>query len=449
MIQRLKPKSEFSLNVLTLMIGTTIAQAIPIAISPILTRIYTPEDFGLLALYMAVATIVAVISTGRYELAIMLPLKDEDAANVLALSITIAALMSLISLVLIWIFNSEIVGLLGNQEIGFWLYFIPLSIMLVGAYNSFTYWSNRKKQYKRLSQSKVVQSSSMGLAQITLGLAKGGGNGLIMGWLVGQFVALIALVSLVWKNDKDKLRKLSRIKMIGLARHYKNFPLINSWSALLNTASLQVPIILLSVLFNVTVTGFFSLAQRILQMPMSLLGAAIGQVYFEEAAKLKNNKPEIRRITLDIHKKLLMVGLLPVTTILLFGDDLFALFFSEPWREAGEYAQLISIWIFFVFVSSPLSHLMTIYEKHIESVLFNMVLFLSRIITFLLGWWLIQDAYTTIAIYAVVGAVVWLGFIFYLMKIAGIGYLETAKHISVPLIIVLVLAWLSLVKGFI
>ena len=96
MIQRLKPKSEFSKNVLTLMTGTTIAQAIPIAISPILTRIYTPEDFGVLALFVAITSIFGSIANGRYELAIMLPKKDENAINIFALGLIITFSMSFI-----------------------------------------------------------------------------------------------------------------------------------------------------------------------------------------------------------------------------------------------------------------------------------------------------------------------------------------------------------------
>ena len=102
MFNKLKPKSEFSRNVLTLMTGTTIAQAIPIAISPILTRIYAPEDFGMFALYMSVASIISVIATGRYELAIMLPKKDEDAVNIVALSIIISFFVSFISLLIVF-----------------------------------------------------------------------------------------------------------------------------------------------------------------------------------------------------------------------------------------------------------------------------------------------------------------------------------------------------------
>ena len=152
LINKLKPKSEFNRNVLTLMTGTTIAQAIPIAISPILTRIYTPEDFGMFALYMSIASIIAIVATGRYELAIMLPKKDEDAINIVALSIIISFFVSFISLLIVFIFNTQITNILGNPEISIWLYFIPLTVLLTGIYQSFNYWSNRKKQYKRLAK---------------------------------------------------------------------------------------------------------------------------------------------------------------------------------------------------------------------------------------------------------------------------------------------------------
>ena len=125
-------KSEFNRNVLTLMTGTTIAQAIPIAITPILTRIYTPEDFGVFALFMAIASIFGTIVNGRYELAIMLPRKNEDAINIFALGFIIAFVISLILLILVLVFNNYFVNLLGNKEIGVWLFFMPITVFLVG-----------------------------------------------------------------------------------------------------------------------------------------------------------------------------------------------------------------------------------------------------------------------------------------------------------------------------
>ena len=137
MIMRSKIKSEFTRNVLTLMTGTTISLAIPIAISPVLTRIYTPQDFGVFALYMAITTIIAVLVTGRYELAIMLPKKDENAVDILILSLIISLVVSLISFLIIFFFNPQITKILGSQEISRWLYLVPCSILLIGFYNSF------------------------------------------------------------------------------------------------------------------------------------------------------------------------------------------------------------------------------------------------------------------------------------------------------------------------
>ena len=146
MIQRLKPKSEFSRNVLTLMTGTTIAQAIPIAISPILTRIYSPEDFGMLALFLALFSILSTIATGRYELAIMSPESDDEAKDIVFLSILVAIFVFFISTILIWFFDVEIAILLGNSEIKNWLYFIPFTVLSFGVYQSIDYWLNRQKK---------------------------------------------------------------------------------------------------------------------------------------------------------------------------------------------------------------------------------------------------------------------------------------------------------------
>ena len=131
MLKRFKPKSEFNRNILTLMTGTTIAQAIPIAISPILTRIYTPEDFGIFAIFLAITLIIGSIANGRYELAIMIPKKDEDAINIFALGFIITTSISLLLLVLVLIFQKYFIFLLKNEEIGVWLYFVPISVFFL------------------------------------------------------------------------------------------------------------------------------------------------------------------------------------------------------------------------------------------------------------------------------------------------------------------------------
>ena len=135
MFKRIKSQSEFYHNVLTLMTGSTLSQSIPIAISPILTRIYTPEEFGVYAIFLAIVTIFGTIISGRYELAIMLPKKDEDAINIFALGLVITICLTVFTSILVIVLKNYIVNLLNTHTIEYWLYLVPLSILLIGCYN--------------------------------------------------------------------------------------------------------------------------------------------------------------------------------------------------------------------------------------------------------------------------------------------------------------------------
>jgi len=175
----MKIKSEFVRNVVTLMTGTTIAQAIPIAVSPILSRLYSPDDFGVFALFMSAAGIISVIATGCYEYAIVLPENDEDAINIVALSIIIAFMVSAASFLVLWLCNREISALVNNPDISKWLYFIPLVVLLTGLYQSFNYWFNRKKRFRKLAVARVAQNTASAGTKMSLGFGRFGGRRIV------------------------------------------------------------------------------------------------------------------------------------------------------------------------------------------------------------------------------------------------------------------------------
>ena len=200
MLTKLKPKSEFSRNVLTLMTGTTIAQAVPIAISPILTRIYTPEDFGVFALYMAIAAIISIIATGRYEMAIMLPKEDEDVNSIVKLILILLSSISVFVFLIVFLFNQEITNLFENKEISNWLYFLPLSIVLTGIYQVFNYLLIREKSFKRLAKNKVIVSTSNASTQLAIGLGSASSFGLLFGNLTGYIVSIFFIIKLSFQS---------------------------------------------------------------------------------------------------------------------------------------------------------------------------------------------------------------------------------------------------------
>lgn len=362
MIRKLKPRSEFSRNVLTLMTGTTIAQAIPIAISPILTRIYTPEDFGVFALYMSIASIVSVVATGRYELAIMLPKKDEDAINIVALSIVISFFVSFISLIIVSVFNPQITNLLGNPEISNWLYFIPVTVLLTGVYQSFNYWSNRKKQYKRLAISRVTQSGTAATANLGMGFGGFGASGLILGQILGQSVAATVLGRMVLREDRSKVEQIKKLKIFALIRKFIKFPKYNLPNAIIDGLRLSGISILIAKFFTISILGQFTLAWKMVQTPMSLVGSSLSQVFFQKVSSTK--RTDLHRIVMKFIVKASLVAAPIFLVIYFFAVDIFKFAFGENWELSGQAASIMAPWLFLNFLTSPLSTLFVILNKH-------------------------------------------------------------------------------------
>ena len=389
MLNKLKPQSEFSRNVLTLMTGTTIAQAIPVAISPILTRIYTPEDFGVFALFIAISTIFGSIANGRYELAIMLPKKDEDAINIFALGFIITSAISILLLVFVLMFNKHFTTLLNNNEIGIWLYFIPIAVFFIGLFNILNYFNNRRKNYKDLRNATVIKSIVLAIVQLSIGLLKQGASGLISGQIVSQFFANTRLLKNII-SDKLLISKISKVKMIALAKRYKNFPKFSMWAGLANTLSTQLINILITLFYSISTLGFYSLVQRVLILPSSLIGGSIGQVFFQEATKEKQQTGTVTHSFNATLKKLIIIGIIPFGILYFTVEELFAFIFGEEWRIAGVYAGIMMPLFYIRFFVSPLTIMNIIFPKnHIGLywqigllILHTIILVISSILSF-------------------------------------------------------------------
>jgi O-antigen/teichoic acid export membrane protein len=344
-------KSEFNSNVLTLMTGTTIAQAIPIAITPILTRLYTPEDFGTYALFIAITSIFANVISGRYELAIMLPQKNEEVINIFALGLIITFINSLALLMFLLIFNDYLANSLDNEEVSKWLFFIPISIFLSGLWNLIRYLNIKKKQYKHLANLTIVKSIVLALVQISIGLVKSGPTGLVSGHIISQLFANLKLFLYIIKNKV----LISGKKIIYLAKKYQKFPKYGVPAAFSDTAAQQLPLILLPKLFGLDTSGFFFLTSKVIAVPSASIGGAIGEVFFQELSKKKNMKLKCWPLFINTVKKLFFIGLPFAFFIALFGPYLFQFVFGEQWKISGVIARYLAITFLFTFVVSTVS----------------------------------------------------------------------------------------------
>ena len=416
MMNKLKPKSEFSRNVLTLMTGTTIAQVIPIAISPILTRLYTPEDFGILALFVAISSIFGSVANGRYDLAIMLPRKDEDAINIFALGIIIVFCVSLLLFFIVVTFYDTLLFILHNKEIGLWLYFIPFSVFFIGLYNLLNYFNNRKKQYKDLANATILKSLITAIIQLSIGFIKGGVGGLISGQLLSHLFANMKLLKNIIK-DRILISRISKVKIIALAKKYKDFPKFTLWAGLLNTSSTHLTNILISSLFNIKTLGFYALTQRLLAVPSSFIGRAIGQVFFQEATKEKQNTGSADKVFKSTLKKLIAIGV-PFFIVLFFiVEDLFTFIFGENWRVAGEYAKILMPFFMISFISSPLAISLSVFEKQKSTLFINMILIISSLSILYYSIFFHLEFTVFLTILTIVMCINYLMFIFYYYKV--------------------------------
>lgn len=360
MLNKLRPKSEFSKNVLTLMTGTTIAQAIPIAISPILTRIYTPEDFGVFALYMSIAAIISVIATGRYEMAIMLPKEDEDVKSIVKLIMILLSAVTFITFLIVFFFNHTITNLFENPEISNWLYFLPISIFLVGLYQIYNYLLIREKNFKRLSTNKIIVSTTNASTQLAYGFAFSNGFGLLFGNIIGYVISIYFIIKSKVVNKYFTFKDNSINKV---AKEYQNFPKYDVPSVLVNVIANQLPILALGKFFGLGVVGFYSLMYKVLMMPINLLSSTVLDVFKQRATEDYNKHGNCKDIYVKTFKSLVLIGILPFTILGIFAPEIFAFVFGEKWKVAGEFAQIMTPVFYLSFISNPLSYLFFIRQK--------------------------------------------------------------------------------------
>lgn len=346
------------------MTGTILAQIITIIAAPILTRIYSPSDYGVLAFYSSIISILAVISCGRYEIAIVIPDNDEEAGSLFILSLLIGLLIVLIIFIIILFVNKWIPIWLPSKNISTWIWLVPINLVIMSLFQALSYWNIRVKEYNRLAKRKVNQSIATALMQILLSVFKLGERGLIVGALIGQSVATGLLM---WQTSrthiKDFRKKISRKKIYSVARKFRKFPLYDSWPSLLDNLTVAMPIIFFTYFYGSSVSGQLALTLNILAIPSALIGASVSQVYFQRLATSQNEGMNPSTVVEPTFIGLLGIGVCFCLLVLLLAPPLFPIVFGSSWVIAGQYARILAPAISLRFIVSPLSSVFAVLNR--------------------------------------------------------------------------------------
>jgi lipopolysaccharide exporter len=414
----------FNKNVLRLVTGTVLAQGISLLASPFLARIYGAEAYGVAMIFTALYSMITPLANLRYEISIVLPEKREDAANLLALSMISTIVITGFISILILVSANPILEILNITSLTPFIWLVPVMIFISGISTALNYWCSRSRYFSQISGAQVVSQMVVTTGSLVFGsLGYTTGATLILCTIVGQLATMIIFLFYVLNKDKGVFWTSVELKQVwaGCVR-YKRFPLYSSFGSIFNAVSWQAPALMLGAFFSPIIAGFYGLGFRIIQMPMTLVGNSINQVFLKHGSEARNEG----KLDIEVKKlftQLFSIGLLPNLIIIIIGADLFAFVFGEQWREAGLYVQILAPWALLWLVSSPLSPIYAIQEKQKAELIMHGVIFVCRILAIFLGA-LYGNARVAIALFSLGGIISYTYLLVQIFKFSGLSILN-------------------------
>ncbi len=354
MIRKYFQGSDLFSNIITLVFGTFLAQMIPILLQSVLRRIYSPEDFGAIAVFISITAIFVIFSTLRYEMAINLPKKKADAVNLVFLSLFLSFVFNALLFICVLLFKNQIASILNlSSEYSYILYFSPVSIFLFSSYQTINYYLVREKAFKAISANKVSRRIAEGATQTSLGLT-GKSYGLLAGDIFGHLINNITgWYQVIRKGFSFRFFSFKRQKELALT--YKEFPLINLIPSFFNAICLNMVVLLVAMFYSEEVVGYFDLTRLVLAVPAAMLTLSISQVLLQNISQ-KNQKKE--SIVSDIKKLIILltvIGITMVLVILVLAPWAFSIYAGDAYYTSGIYAQILVPAAAIKIIVSPIS----------------------------------------------------------------------------------------------
>lgn len=415
--KRASSKTQFLRGVGILVGGTAAAQACMVFVLPLLTRLYTPEDFGVLAVYTSVLTIATSIACLRFEIAIPIPESDEEAANVLALAALFPFCIASLLAVLLPMYGPSFALLTNQGQIIPYLWLIPLGVWLSGSYQAAQYWATRQQQYYLVSATRFTQALGGAATQAGFGWLGLGPLGLLLGYIVNSSAGIIKLGRSILLQNRSIFCHVTPNTMMLAFRKYHKFPKYSTFEALANTSGFQLPIIMIASFAGGPEVGFLMLATRVIAAPMGLIGRAVSQVYISSAS-VAYGRGNLSKHTTDVIDGLCKTGVGPLIFAGIVAPHVFPLLFGPEWVRAGEILRWMTPWFVLQFLVSPVSMTLHVTGDQLISLALQIAGLILRLCAVITGG--LFFATFVVEIYAISGFLFYAIYLVVVARIAGI-----------------------------
>lgn len=333
-------------NIFALASGTIVAQLITILMSPVVSRLYSPEDFGSFVFYASIVSALGLVTTLRYEMAINLPREKKEKVAAMMLSLMVAALFCLLLYLSVTVFH---LMTRQNHPIDtknlIWWYSLPALVFLIGSSNIFQHWFIAAREYKTIAVGKVLYSANSNIILLGLGFCGAGVWGLFGGYAAGLVAYVAYFLYQGAKKHQNSYLLFDRRDLLPMASRYRVLPQANMPQAVTEIFQFNGLIYLLKIFFDSTVIGWYSYAMRVLQAPLWLIGGAISQVLYKDASEKHNVDGDISQLVTRTIKIAVIIASPVALVLIATAPTAFAIIFGEAWRETGVYARILAPWL--------------------------------------------------------------------------------------------------------
>lgn len=422
-LARLK-KSSFVKNVLVIMSGTAAAQAIGFALTPIISRLFSPSDFGIFGAFNAVLGVIAAGVTLDYSQAIMLPKEKEEALNLFFVSCLSTFSIGFLCLAFCLLAPTAVNGLMKTS--GVWALALLIGGTVVAGLNqSFQAWCVRGKAFKQTSASQVIRSLSSNGSQIGFGFLKGGSAGLIISSILADILASLNLVRVVLPDIKAFWQGFQWGRMRKLAKEYRDFPMYSASQNVINALSNGLPVLLLTHFYGIAIAGAYAFGMRLLNVPMGFVLRALRQVLFQKAGETQHQGGSLTPLYVKTTFGLFALAFFPALVLFIWAPQLFTWIFGSQWHTAGELAGWLVLWMMFAFCNLPAVLFARLIRIQRTVFLYDLVLLAARTLVLVLGG-LYLNASDTIMPFALLGAIMNL----FLILLVGHAVMKKEGYVS-------------------
>jgi len=414
--------------------GTMVGQLLMILMSPVITRLYSKEEFGIYATYAALVAVISVIAVLRYELAIPLAKTEFELSRLVLVCLASLMLFSIVLFAAVLLLFDQITEHLHLEPV--MAYLLPFGILVSGLIGILNFFSLFHKRYSVLSFSKVSHSLTHVLFQLIAYSL--GSIALALGQFLGKCVALVVLIYRNGALIRNLELKIPLNSLTSTAREYRRFPLFSTWAGFFNALGDQFPFVALTVLFNPAAAGLFALTHRVLSLPMAMISSLVGDIFYSNSTA-HLNAGTFKASFFETYRALSALITGPCLILALLSPDLFAFVFGEPWRDSGVFAQYMIAFIYANFIAGPLSSVLSLFSKDHEFMVFNIVLLVLRVAALLIGAYM-ASLNMAIALFCAVGALCNFLLLIRLVYLSGNTAVALIHNSLIPIFINLVLA---------